>query len=197
MTFSGREWGFLCGLAVLSHVNVSVLYQHWFSPPCIPAIDTWIYHVNCRSAPGQGFMHWSMLHQEKDKETVQSDSILIRKMTVWLKALLRLSRSVFEKSNFLYAKLFSVVQNHKVLNSLKKICMLSFFLCVFTPQVFFFELWIRGIGSLFIHLKVPRKSKSMFKCSHHMCTVLYATSMSASGPKNDQKVIYVSVFRYS
>lgn len=38
----------LCGLAAPSNVNVSVFYQHWF-PPWIPAIDTWIYHVNCEA----------------------------------------------------------------------------------------------------------------------------------------------------
>lgn len=40
--------------------------------PSTPAIGTWIYHVNCWSAPGQGFIHRSMRHQEEDKETVQS-----------------------------------------------------------------------------------------------------------------------------
>lgn len=40
--------------------------------PCTLAIDTWIYHVNCRSTPGQEFMRRSMRHQGDDKEAAWS-----------------------------------------------------------------------------------------------------------------------------
>lgn len=114
---------FLCGLAVLSHVNVSVLYKHRFFPPCIPAIDTWIYHVNCWSQPGQGFMHWSMRHREEDKETVQTP--------FWL-----------EEDEFYNALVFLRAENRnlKVLSSLRQIRWLSleFLSTRFTRNVHFY-----------------------------------------------------------
>lgn len=43
---------------------------------CAQAIDTGIYHANCRSTPGQELKHWSMWHQEKDKAAIRSLSAL-------------------------------------------------------------------------------------------------------------------------
>lgn len=44
--------------------------------PCTQAIDAEIYHANCRSMPGQEFIHRSMWHREEDKETIQSPCLL-------------------------------------------------------------------------------------------------------------------------
>lgn len=61
--------------------------------PCIPAIDRWIYHVNCGSAQSSEFMHWSMQHLEEDKETVQTSS-WDEVDECWLKALFFLSLAI-------------------------------------------------------------------------------------------------------
>lgn len=82
--------------------------------PCIPAIDTWIYHVNCCSGPGQGLCTGQCCTRRKIKKLygLHSDS---RRKSVWLTALLCLSLGLKNIIFFMHTKLFSVVQNLEAL----------------------------------------------------------------------------------
>lgn len=79
--------------------------------PCIPAIDTWIYHINCWSVLSSGFMYWSMQHQEEDKETVQTP-FWFSEEECWLTTLLCLSLSLWKIQFILCSNSFSLLLLH-------------------------------------------------------------------------------------
>lgn len=95
MTVPGGLGSLLCPMLIwVYYISIDFL-------PCTPAIDTWIYHVNCSSTLGQEFIWRSVWHQEEDKETVSDSSLVSHRSCTSLS---------FQESNFLYAKTLKVLK---------------------------------------------------------------------------------------